>query len=451
MIAELKPYPNAIRAVPNEPWLGAVPAHWGTAKLKHVLAERNERGFPAEPLLAATQIKGVVLKSDYGARTVEAMKDLHLLKLVRVGDFVISLRSFQGGIEFARNQGIISPAYTILYPRDPAARGYLATLFKSRPFIGNLSLYVTGIRQGQNIDYLKLGRSCIPLPPPAEQAGIVRFLGAVDRKVNRFIRAKRRLIEVLTEQKQAIITHAVTKGLNPSAPTKPSGIDWLGDMPAHWDVRRLKTIARMESGEAITINSIESAGTYPVYGGNGLRGYTERFTHEGDYALIGRQGALCGNVHLVSGRFWASEHAVVPTLRGVSIRWFVALVQAMNLRRYSMSAAQPGLSMEMIGRLLVPLPSIQEQLAIVSAIDERTLVLSRAVNGARREIDLIREYRTRLVADVVTGKIDVREALVPEDAQETVGIEDVADDSVDDTVPTDAQTFNASFVGEDDP
>lgn len=112
-------------------------AHWGTAKLKHVLAERNERGFPAEPLLAATQTKGVVLKSDYGTRTVEAMKDLHLLKLVRVGDFVISLRSFQGGIEHARHQGIISPAYTILYPRNHEAHGYLAALFKSRPFIGN--------------------------------------------------------------------------------------------------------------------------------------------------------------------------------------------------------------------------------------------------------------------------------------------------------------------------
>ena len=147
------------------PWLGEVPAHWDLRRTKSLLVQRSEKGFPDEPLLAATQTKGVVRKEKYEHRTVHAMKDLQSLKIVRVGDFVISLRSFQGGIEFAREQGIISPAYTILYPSERNHHPYLAKVFKSHPYIENLSLFVTGIRQGQNIYYERLARSYLPLPP----------------------------------------------------------------------------------------------------------------------------------------------------------------------------------------------------------------------------------------------------------------------------------------------
>ena len=146
-------------------WLGDVPAHWELRRTKTLLRERSEKGRPSEALLAATQTKGVVRKEQYENRTVLALKDLHLLKFVKIGDFVISLRSFQGGIEYAREQGIISPAYTILYTADSSLRDYLALLFKSKPYLENITLHVTGIRQGQNIDYSELSRSYLPLPP----------------------------------------------------------------------------------------------------------------------------------------------------------------------------------------------------------------------------------------------------------------------------------------------
>ena len=187
-----------------------------------------KRGFPGEPLLAATQSKGVVRKDQYENRTVLALKDLQLLKLVRVGDFVISLRSFQGGIEYAREQGIISLAYTILYPRQPSDQAFLGWLFKSAPYIENLTLHVTGIRQGQNIDYSELSRSYIPLPPPDEQDAIVRYLDYVDRRVRRYVRARERLIGLLEEERQAIINQAVTRGLDPGVRLKASGVEWLG-------------------------------------------------------------------------------------------------------------------------------------------------------------------------------------------------------------------------------
>ena len=105
-----------------------------------------------------------------------------------------------------------------------------------------------------------------------------------------------------------------SNNLQPYPTYKPSGLEWLGKVPAHWEVRRLKTLCSVKSGEGITAESIEPVDEYPVYGGNGIRGYTSEYTHDGSYVLIGRQGALCGNIHIARGRFWASKHDVVASL-----------------------------------------------------------------------------------------------------------------------------------------
>ena len=141
----------------------------------------------------------------------------------------------------------------------------------------------------------ELKRLSIALPPLPEQRAIVRYLDHVDDRIRRYVSAKEKLIALLEEERQAVIHRAVTRGLDPNVRLKPSGVEWLGDVPAHWEVRRLKTVCRMKSGDGITVETIEESGDFPVYGGNGLRGYTSSYTHEGEFALIGRQGALCGN------------------------------------------------------------------------------------------------------------------------------------------------------------
>ncbi|MEA1869939.1 MAG: restriction endonuclease subunit S, partial [Euryarchaeota archaeon] len=211
---KLKTYPEYKDS--GAPWLGEVPEHWGIRKIKYLFSERVQKGFPDEPLLAATQTKGVVQKDHYEHRTVLAQKDLHLLKFVKLGDFVISLRSFQGGIEYAYHQGIISPAYTVMVPTSPIISNYFRHLAKSRTFIGLLKTCVTGIREGQNIDYTRLRRSSIHLPSEVEQNQIARFLDHKTRLIANFIRNKERLIELLQEQKQVIINRAVTRGIDPN-------------------------------------------------------------------------------------------------------------------------------------------------------------------------------------------------------------------------------------------
>jgi len=174
MIAALKPYDDYKET--GLPWASVVPKHWKTRRSKVLFCERIQKGFPDEPLLAATQSKGVVRKEDYGERTVTVTKDFHLLKLVEKGDFVISLRSFEGGIEISHTRGIISPAYTVLTARDEAKNFFFKHFFKSRDFIQSLTLFVTGIREGQNIDYERLSRAELPLPSDQEQELIGRFL-----------------------------------------------------------------------------------------------------------------------------------------------------------------------------------------------------------------------------------------------------------------------------------
>lgn len=209
----------------------------------------------------------------------------------------------------------------------------------------------------------------------------------------------------------------------------------------------MKDIARFESGEGITSFQIEETGEIPVYGGNGLRGYTSRYTHDGHYALIGRQGALCGNINYASGKFFASEHAVVSTLlSGMSVTWFGELLRIMNLNQYSQSAAQPGLAVERIKKLFAPVPPISEQREIVRGIERDTKHVTTAITRLSREIELLREYRTRLTADVVTGTLDVRAAA--ESLPETPASSVLSDVSAP-TDPSDSSDF--SDIPQEDP
>lgn len=173
-------------------WLTKLPSHWEKRKLKYCFSERSEKNYPEEQMLCATQSHGVIPQSMYQNRVVVVNKGFEGLKLVKVGDFVISLRSFEGGIEYAYYQGIISAAYTILTPTEKQFTDYFKVLFKSLPFIQLLQTCVTGIREGQNINYPLLGRKFIPIPPLAEQEKIVSYLESKTLCIDAYVRERER-------------------------------------------------------------------------------------------------------------------------------------------------------------------------------------------------------------------------------------------------------------------
>lgn len=195
--------------------------------------------------------------------------------------------------------------------------------------------------------------------------------------------------------------------LKPYPKYKQSGVEWLVEVPENWNVLALKHVVSMQSGEQITAEDIEPNGDYPVFGGNGLRGYTSAFTHDGFYALVGRQGALCGNVNYAKGKFWASEHAVVVTpLLQCSTVWLGELLRAMNLGQYSMTAAQPGLSVDAIGKLRIPLPSQKEQAAIATFLERETAKIDSLIAKQEGLIELLQEKRQAVISHAVTKGLD---------------------------------------------
>jgi type I restriction enzyme S subunit len=418
------------------PWVGRMPAHWSQRRMKFLFKERLQKGFPDEALLAATQNKGVVRKDDYGSRTVTATKDLHLLKLVEHGDFVISLRSFQGGIEIARCRGIISPAYTVLAPSPAARSHFFAQFFKSAAFIESLTLFVTGIREGQNIDYERLGRAYMPLPPDEDQRAIGRFLDHANGRIERAIQAKKKLIALLNEQKQAIIHRAVTRGLEPNVPLKPSGIPWLGDIPQHWELWRISRFAKVGNGSTPSrarpaywqggnypwLNSsqvnrgfIDSADQFvtnaalrechlprvPV--GSVLVAITGQGKTRGTSAVLGIEATINQHIAFIAPRV----PVVVPEFLHLTLIGAYSTLRALSDDSGSTKGA---LTCEDLKRFKIALPPVSEQERVVKEIRVATQDVVAAISRTERKIGLLQEYRTRLIADVVTGKMDVREA-----------------------------------------
>ena len=183
---------------------------------------------------------------------------------------------------------------------------------------------------------------------------------------------------------------------------KPSGIDWLGEIPEHWEVKRVKDFGEYQSGYFIDANEFDNDNDYPVFGGNGLRGYACKYNHNGEYILIGRQGALCGNVNFASGKFWATEHAVVVySKKGIHKRWYAYLLEIMNLNQYAISAAQPGLSVEKIRRLMLPYISFTEQTAIANYLDTKTTAIDRKIELLTAKADKYKALRRSLINETV--------------------------------------------------
>jgi type I restriction enzyme S subunit len=190
---------------------------------------------------------------------------------------------------------------------------------------------------------------------------------------------------------------------------KDSGIEWIGKIPEHWNVTKVKYLGDLQSGDNITSEDINGDGLYPVYGGNGYRGCYDKYTNDGEYVLIGRQGALAGNVHLVTGKFWATDHALVFYSNGKSENKYAYYgFLSMNLNQYAFeTAAQPGLAATKILNLQFILSPIPEQKAIAKYLDEKCSLIDSLISEKESLVSELEEYKKSLIFECVTGKKEV--------------------------------------------
>lgn len=407
---KLKPYekykPSGIA------WLGDIPEHWEISKAKHILFQKKKT---LNPKLNCGSISfgNIVFKDNERVPLETKATYQELLN----GEFLINplnlnfdLKSLRTGLSTI--DVVVSTGYIVLQNNPKFNKKYLKWLLHQFD-VSFMKTLGDGVRQ--TLSYNDFKNTDFPYIPFNEQTAIANFLDYKTAKIDRFIRKKKQLIKLLNEQKAGIINYAVTKGLNPIAETKPSGIDWLGDIPEHWEVRKLKYVAEFQSGEMITSETISQKGEFPVFGGGGFRGYTNNYTNDGNHVLIGRQGALCGNIKYASGKFWASEHSIVtyPKIEIENV-YLGEILTICKLGKLSQTAAQPGIAIGQIKNVSIPLPPLTEQQLIVSHVEKETTIVNQTISTIEKEIALVQEYRTALIAEAVTGKIDVRSYAIPD-------------------------------------
>ena len=203
---------------------------------------------------------------------------------------------------------------------------------------------------------------------------------------------------------------------------RDSGIPWIGEVPEGWEFSKIKYHCTMKSGDNITALDISDNGEYPVYGGNGLRGFYKIYNKNGNHILIGRQGALAGNVHLVNGKFWATDHAVIVTLKNdVFINYFFRMLESMNLNQYAFdTAAQPGLSVSRIMNLNIVLPNLKEQHRIADFLDSKCSEIDALIENLRARMESVKEYKKAVITEAVTKGLD-KDAKMKDSGVEWIG------------------------------
>ena len=433
------------------PWLGDVPEHWDVQRGKALFAPVDIRSATGnQELLTVSAQRGVIPRKSANVTMFKAESYVGY-KLCWPGDLVInSLWAWAHGLGVSQHHGIVSSAYGVYRPLPRVNARFIHLLVRSVPFQWELQVRSKGIwvSRLQLTDESFLGAP-FPLPPLQEQAAIVRYLDHADRRIRRYVNAKRKLIALLEEEKQAIINQAVIRGLDPNVPLKPSGVEWLGDMPEHWEVRRLSTSVESQ------INGVwgsDPDGTDDLpcirvadFDRRHHRIRTDKLTlrsvkpsersgrilRKGDLLLEksgGGEQQPVGTVMLYDHDFQAvcSNFVGRMVLRGSYDPTYQTYLHAtlyaigVNKRSIKQTTGIQNIDASSYLSELVGVPPPNEQVAIARYLDKATADIDAAIARARRQVELLQEYRTRLIADVVTGKLDVREAAahLPDEADD---------------------------------
>ncbi len=452
MIADLKPYPAYKDS--GVPWLGEVPEHWEAHRIRNATEMRvsnvdkhmkdnevpvrlcnyvdvykHDRIRHEMPFMRATASPEEIVRFRLERWDVLITKDSEAWNDIGVPALV----------EHPADDLICGYHLALLRPqRDRLSGDYLFRALQSNAVAHQFHVAANGVTR-YGLSHASIKSIWLPVPPLPEQAAIVRFLDHYDRKIRHYIRTKQKLIKLLEEQKQVIIHSAITRGLDPNVCLKPSGMEWLGDVPEHWAVARLKTlVSQVTSGSRGWSNFAADNGPLFIRIGNLTRSSigldltdTVRLnlpkfaSVEAERTRIQKNDLLLsitayiGSVAVVPGNLgeaYISQHVACcrPKTTIANIKWiaYVLLspVGQTHGRLCMYGGTKQGLSLDDVKNYVVLLPSPEEQNALVEWIENAAESIDRAIEIAHRKISLLHEYRTRLIADVVTGKLDVREA-----------------------------------------
>ena len=420
-------------------WLGEIPSHWDYFDGKRIFSSVRKQALSSDEQLAASQKYGVIpqnlMMQLNDSKVMLALKGTESFRHVEKNNFVISLRSFEGGIEHSNYEGCVSPAYTVLSSKKNIDYRYFKYLFKSAPFIAALQSTTDSLRDGKSISYEQFGNITLPLFSKVEQNTIANFLDHETAKIDSLIAKQEKLIELLKEKRQAVISHAVTKGLDPNVPMKDSGVEWLGEVPEHWKVSALGYYSNLNTGATPDrSNSNYWEGDIPWIKTGEVK-YDTIFTAEEsitDLALKQTSVQLSPPGTLLMAMYGQGITRGRVALLGVSATYNQACV-AINtnskvwneyLKLFFMAAyhairdggnetSQMNLNADIVKKFKITIPTIDEQHQIVENINKEIPKIDSLIVKAESAIQLMQERRTALISAAVTGKIDVRHWQAP--------------------------------------
>lgn len=411
-------------------WIGKVPVEWKIDNPQYHFSQRKDRAKQGMVQLTASQKYGVITQTEYmertGANIVTVQKDFDILKLVCAGDFVIHMRSFQGGLEYSEKTGSISSAYVMLIPsntiREPR---YYKWFFKSSNYIDALSSTSNLVRDGQAMRWSNFIQLPILFPPAEEQQRIADFLDAKCAEIDALTADIQTQIDTLEQYKRSVITETVTKGLNPDAEMKDSGIEWVGEIPAHWLVhpvyyyygeRKNKNYLGKEDnllslsyGRVVRKDINTSDGLLPESFN------TYNIVETGD--IIIRPTDLQNDKRSLRTGL-VKEHGIITSayidlcpIKQVDSRYFYFLLHAYDVMKvfYNMgNGVRQGLNYSEFSRLMVFDPPYEEQVAIADYLETKVIEVDAIIERKKEQMSVLDAYKRSMIFEYVTGKKEVR-------------------------------------------
>lgn len=409
-------------------WIGEIPINWQAVNHRWLFAQRKDRAKKGMEQYTASQKYGVISQKDYmnriGGSIVTVQKDFDILKMVCKGDFVIHMRSFQGGLEYSEHTGSISSAYVMLIPQKNAGEcRYFKWLFKSASYINALQSTSNLIRDGQAMRYSNFIQIIIPYPPLVEQQQIADYLDTKCSEIDATAEDIQKEIALLEDYKKSVITEAVTKGLNPDAEMKDSGIEWIGQIPKHWEVDKIKYhLKRNEPktpGNAIVLSVYRDYGVIPKDSRDDNHNVTAEDTSKYKYVKKGQlvinkmkawQGSLAVSDYdgIVSPAYFIYDF-IDEEYNHKYFHYLVRSCYKDEFKRISggIREGQWDLSPEGFSNTLVLLPSVEEQNEILDYILQKEMEIDTLIADKKRQLDILADYKRSLIYEYVTGKKEV--------------------------------------------
>ena len=414
-------------------WIGEIPEGWEVVKAKYLFAQRNEKGNSALVLLSPTQKYGVIPQRQLeGVVQVKENTDLRAFKTIHIGDFVISLRSFQGGFEFSNYEGVCSPAYQVFHATKDLSNDFFRYLFKSDGFISKINSLTVGIREGKNIQYWDFSNMLLALPPKKVQIRSAQYLNAKCTEIDTMLSKTRSSIEEYKKLKQAVITQAVTKGVRGEREMKDSGVEWIGEIPKEWVIQKIKSISsRINVGVVIRPSEyFDENGTVPFLRGINVKEYlvssdnmvyinessnrilSKSQVHTDDILIVrdGSIGTSCVVPAEFDGANVVSMVIATPSISCDSRFICYSLNSDVGKTQFTLTKIGSALthtSVSAVSDIIVAVPSCAEQKEIADYLDAKCAEIDELIAKKEQLVKELESYKKSLIYEIVTGKREV--------------------------------------------